>query len=364
MEPITTPKKIPGLNLIQPPSPPPSVAKPKTFDGSADEQALNTKKSEGTDKPRTKTDPSESEVARWLRNSKNPDQRRERFNAFLHSLWPSDDDFNGARHPFYNPKEDGLYKDFIKYEVWDGDCPYYEDDYDPFTDPARSTEVWQPQIGDEGIENEEDLYMVSKARQEHAARSRNFNKRKDQVIKAYEREGVKYEDMDMTRVLLGPEIESDDSDSEDEAQMPKKTLIRIKVPNTATELPMRGKKGGHRGRPKGSRNKPKSAGSAKKRKRVDSTYKDEEDSEDEEPVKKKGKKGKKANIDIAAVSEEWKEQTWRAQTRAAARRAHLMNTDGSFDEDDGEDDNNDNDDEVLYTRASYETDLSSDQSSN
>jgi hypothetical protein len=260
---------------------------------------------------------------------------------------------DAARHPFYDPEEDGLYDDFIKYQIWDGHCPYDDDDYNPYKDPARSIEVWQPKIGEEGIEDEEDLRMVLKARHEQRARSDALRIRKTQVVEAQMRAGVDRAHVDMTQVLFGPEIESDDSDSEEEdtGNMPPK--IKTETGSTSSHAfpgnyalqAITTTKGTNafcgegasrgRGRPRGSKNK-KMRGrlSNKKRKRdpdghSDGTYKYEGGSEEEEPTRKRGRKGKAATGDSNADNLQWK-----AQTRAAARRVGYGGMDGIYDEND------------------------------
>ncbi|GAP84958.1 hypothetical protein SAMD00023353_0802840 [Rosellinia necatrix] len=260
-----------------------------------------------------------NEVKYWISSATTDKQVRERFNNVLHSFWPSNDEFNAARHPFYDPEEDGPYDEFIKYEMWDGTCPYDDDDYDPFTDPTRSTEVWQPQIGDEGIENKRDLSMVLLARQQHNARAERFNEYRKEVIQDQLRAGVEYADINLVEAMLAA------------------------PPSAAAQLPSSGmrptKAKKDRGRPlgcKNSKNKKKNKKHwANKRKRTssakkDSTYKDTGGSEDsEQPTRKKGKKTKAAAA--AAIVEDPGDVPWKAQTRGAARRArHAGGMDGSY----------------------------------
>ncbi|KAJ2980919.1 hypothetical protein NUW58_g6819 [Xylaria curta] len=158
----------------------------------------------------------ESDITRWVSSSTTRDQSRQRFTAFLHSLWPSNAEFNADRLPSYNSERDGPYEEFARYEMWNGNYPYDDYDYDPGTNPKNSTEVWQPKIGDEGIEDEHDLRMVLKAREEHRARSAAFKKRKDRAIKAQLRAGVKYADINIAQVLLRPDIKLNESNSKNE----------------------------------------------------------------------------------------------------------------------------------------------------
>ncbi|KAI1166492.1 hypothetical protein F5B18DRAFT_50409 [Nemania serpens] len=210
--------------------------------------------------------------------------------------------------------------------MWDGHCPFDDDDYEPYTDPTRSSEVWQPKIGDEGIKDEHDLEMVLTVRREHKARSERFKKRMKQVIATQFRAGVKPTKIDMTQVLLGPDIESDDSDSnyksEEEDGQDLEPTVAMEAPSLNTNPRIRvfgvQEPSNRRGRPRGSKNKKRRGrrGESNKRKR-DSTYKYNGDSEDEQPSRKTGKKRKSATGDANVDGDDLH---WKAQTRAAARR--------------------------------------------
>ncbi|KAI1133558.1 hypothetical protein F5Y10DRAFT_259880 [Nemania abortiva] len=334
--------------------------KPREAMTSQNEELEALRKSEGTTHQSNTNDRPESDVQRWIHGATSSEQRRQRFLSVLHSYYPSNDEFNAARNPFYDPEEDGPYDEWLKYENWEGHCPYDDDDYNPFTDPSKSTEVWQPKIGDEGIENEEDLRMVLKARREHRARSRRFNRRKALYIGSQLDAGVKYQDIDMVQVFVGPEIEGEydsysDSDEEEDVEDPKpaaKTEASSAMTNPQTLggpvlQPIIAAKGirifgAHetswpRGRPRGSKNKKRGRRANKRKRGLDeknpnSTYKYDADSEDEEPARKKGKKGKWVLSEAGARDEEW-----RAQTRAAARRDGHVGMDGNYDEDLDED---------------------------
>ncbi|KAI0453649.1 hypothetical protein F5B21DRAFT_478771 [Xylaria acuta] len=340
------------------PSPRRNQGKPEEVQ---DQQAAVTQKSEGKVQQLDKDGQPKSEVTRWLYGSATPEQRRQRFHSLLHATWPSNDEFNAARHPLYNPEEDGPYEFFLN-QIWDGHCPYDDDDYNPFTDPSKSTEVWQPKIGEEGIEDEKDLRMVLKARQEHRARSEALKKRKADAVNAQLRAGVKYADIDMLQVFLGPEIESGDSDSDceshsdyDKEEGGKKSEppIQMGAPSTSTDSPFPGKPilqptitakgirvfGGQepssgRGRPKGSKNK-KGRKSNKRRRgpndNPDGTYKYDSNSEDEQPIYRKAKRGK-----VAVGKAVDGDLVWQAQTRAAARRDQNVGMDGTYQNDDNE----------------------------
>jgi len=192
-----------------------------------------------------------------------------------------------ARHPFYDRRDYDRYSDFVRWELYDGYSPYDDDNYDPTTDPRRSTEIWQPNIGDEAIENEEDLRVILNARAGHRARVADFRERRNRFMTAQRNAGVRYEDMDMTELLF-VNIESsdeEDSDGEDdlnngEDKKIKNTTTKVKVetgpsiaapaPAVAPTTPMeigqipvaRG-----RGRPRGSKKKKKGKRRLNKRKR-------------------------------------------------------------------------------------------------
>ncbi|KAI1258365.1 hypothetical protein F5Y18DRAFT_366155 [Xylariaceae sp. FL1019] len=78
-----------------------------------------------------------------------------------------------------------------------------------------STEIWQPEVGDYGIENQEDLGMISEMRRQHHAVAKAHARRRDQVISAGKKAGVKLGQIDMTRVFLGPEIDFSEDECED-----------------------------------------------------------------------------------------------------------------------------------------------------
>ncbi|KAJ8127010.1 hypothetical protein O1611_g6626 [Lasiodiplodia mahajangana] len=348
--------------------PPPQLQKQEFEDKSLDlqqnrdeieedenEKAGVTQESERTTHQRDTYDRPEGAVQRWIYSATSEEQRRKRSAAVRHSTYPSNDVFNAARHPFYDPEEDGEYDDFIKYDMWDGPCPWDDDDYDPRTDPSRSTEVWQPKIGDEGIENEEDLRMVLRARKEDKDRARRFEELKIVFMKSQRDAGVDYADMDMTQVLVGPDIVYEYSDSDDDSdgdsssssssfdsevvEDPKlavkeeatsvianSRVVKIKVVGAQdTGSPRRRRLG----RPRGSKDKKKRVSSKRKRgpkkENPNSTYHYDADSEDETPARKKGRKAGWAG-----------NEPWRAQTRSATRNV-TTGMDGSYDEDPNED---------------------------
>ncbi|KAI1328305.1 hypothetical protein F5Y16DRAFT_398479 [Xylariaceae sp. FL0255] len=148
-----------------------------------------------------------TEIHKWLDTSTSREQRRERFYTLLHATYPNDEEFNCARNPFYDSDNDeGLtHEEWVMFNFWEGPWPFHDDDYDPITNPFFSREVWEPKIGDAGIENETDVRMVLKMREEHEARGAAIKKRKDKVIKAQKKAGVKHSDVDLTRVYFGPD---------------------------------------------------------------------------------------------------------------------------------------------------------------
>ncbi|KAI0109687.1 hypothetical protein GGR51DRAFT_569930 [Nemania sp. FL0031] len=347
-----------------------------------------TQECEGTTYQSDISDRPESEVQRWIYSATSTEQRRKRFYAVLHSTYPSNYEFNAMRHPFYDPEEDGPYDEFIKNEMWDGPCPWNDDDYDPRTDPARSTKVWQPKIGDEGIENEEDRRMVLRARKEHKARSRRFRKCRILFIKSQMDAGVEFANMDTAQVLVGPGIrveysdssdDDDDDDDDDGEEVVKEVVeevveevvgevVREVVREVAEEV-VEGPKPAFKteaqslttisqavettvvdaqetgspcrqpqGRPRGSKNKKRRMSYKRKRgpkkENPNGTYHYEADSEEERPAHKKGRKA-----DWATGGTDAGNEPRRVQTRSTTRRNASMGMDGSCDDglnDDGE----------------------------
>lgn len=191
--------------------------------------------------------------------------------------------------------------------------------------------------------------MVLKARQEHRARSKALKKRIADVVTAQKRAGVKGADIDMLQVFFGPEIEStsSDSDSESESDYKKESernpesTIQTEAPSTITDFPLPGKStlqptiaaNGIRvfGGQERIRNKKGCKPNKRRRRRnnnPNSTYKYDSSSEDEQPIRKKARKGK-----VAAGKAVDGDLVWQAQTRAAARRAQHLGTDGTYEND-------------------------------
>ncbi|KAI3337829.1 hypothetical protein F4824DRAFT_509848 [Ustulina deusta] len=297
-------------------------------------QVQHRQESEGAEQQFEMHSRPKSDIASWLYGSASPEQRRRRFNSFLHGLWPSNDEFNAARHPFYDPEEDGPYDDFIKYQEWEGVCPYDDDEYNPLTDPSKTTEVWEPKIGEEGIEDEQDLRMVLKARREHRARSKALKRLRG---------------LGITLVSLSLETNSNGSGSvsgygngEDmdgpESAVKMEALSQIPSPppcksmiqttTLAKGIVVFGAQGPSSNRVQRPRKRSKKKGrKSNKRKQgrkedPNGTYKYNSGSEDEQLAFKKNKSKSKAATGNAP---------WKAQTRAAARRAGSMGMDGSCD---------------------------------
>ncbi|KAI1294544.1 hypothetical protein F5Y03DRAFT_399476 [Xylaria venustula] len=328
-----TPKKqaLPGQQPLKPP--PSTVASQKenainddfsspirklTFDIPTTNHGLE---SDATRKhPEANSQP-EDDVKNWIYSAETSERRRERFYAVLHSTYPSNDKFNAARHPFYDPNGDGEYGDWLKYEMWEGMCPYDDDDYDPFNDPTRDTEVWEPQIGDEGIEDEKDLRMVLRARREHRARSKALRKHIDRVKG---RVSTTLSDSD-------PESEYDSEDVETIKTEARPTVANSLHPSNSMiqpTIPPKGVVVFSGNTPKRRRGRPRKymkARKTNKRKRgfkenPDDAYKYISDSEDEQHVGKRRKDKVSSN-----------EMSWKAQTRAAARHSGSMGMDGCYD---------------------------------
>ncbi|KAI1276176.1 hypothetical protein F5Y07DRAFT_408548 [Xylaria sp. FL0933] len=329
-DPITPQKKVLPTALGQVPTPPPSTTV-------SQEAATDTNNSLDYNSPlpfREKrpldTDANtEGDVKSWIYASDTREKQRERFLSVLHASYPSNDTFNSARHPFYDPEEDGDYEDFIKCQEWDGECPVDDDDYNPLTDPTWSTEVWEPKIGDEGIENEQDLRMVLRARREHKARS--------ETLKSQLARGKSF-------LSVAQEMQLNDSESSSESEKEenpkdKEVEVKTKAPSDSSHSTIQpatpakrvvvfgAEEPSKRRRGQPGKNKKKRRGGKRKRAskaNPNDSYKYNSDSEDEKPVLKRVKsKGKgKATAD---------DTPWKAQTRAAARHAGNMGMDGCYD---------------------------------
>ncbi|KAI1436286.1 hypothetical protein GGR50DRAFT_701958 [Xylaria sp. CBS 124048] len=187
-------------------------------------------------------------VKSWINSATTEEMRDEREDAVFDVIWPCDDELMAARHPHYDAEEDGPYDDWLKYQMWDGRCPYDDDDYNPHRDPNRSTELSRPQIGDRGIETEYDLEMVLFARAESLGRLAAIRKRKEQVVSAQLRQGVKPEDVQLVNIFVGPEIDDSgveikqepksESESESEAESGDKDEDAMEIDEPVGEQKM------------------------------------------------------------------------------------------------------------------------------
>ncbi|KAI0526041.1 hypothetical protein F5B22DRAFT_642197 [Xylaria bambusicola] len=263
-------------------------------------------------------EPTENDIREWMKSSENQQQRKRRFDSLLHSFWPSNDQFNAARHQDYDHEEHGWYDDFIRDQWEDGKYPFDDDNYNPLKDPSKSTEVWEPQIGEEGIENQYDLYMVLKARQNHRALSKAHRQFRAQggyamLISNESTSGTNHDDKAGKKDL--------------DSKVGMETLSAVKNVSMIQPTAVSGTPESKKHRRRRSRKTTKS----KKRKRdanenPDRTYKYSSGSEYELPIRKRGKKNQ-----TDASNDNWK-----AQTRAAARCQSCMGLDGNYDTDNDE----------------------------
>ncbi|KAI1504648.1 hypothetical protein F5X99DRAFT_423489 [Biscogniauxia marginata] len=104
---------------------------------------------------------------KYLDKFTDPAERRKRVLNMVHSMYPSNEMFHMARHPFYDPDEHGYYDEFITGRMYEGQWYGYEDDNEYEDDPMHSREIWEPNIGDDGIDTQEDLDMVLAMRHTH-----------------------------------------------------------------------------------------------------------------------------------------------------------------------------------------------------
>ncbi|KAJ3564366.1 hypothetical protein NPX13_g7870 [Xylaria arbuscula] len=269
----------------------------------------------GSDTEQHLEQPTEQNIKDWLKSSKDRAQHKRRFDSLLHSFWPSNDEFNAARHQDYDPEEHGIwYDDYFKDQWEGGQCPFDNDDYNPLTDPSKSTEVWEPKIGEEGIEDERDLCMVLQARQNHRVLSeahRQFRacggytmlvSSETMSTSNYE-EAASIEDPASAVQLEFPLSTSNSSNSTNLSIEPAEVPCVPKA-KQQRRLPMIDKKNKKRRKSKNTR---KHRGINED---PNGAYK-YESSDNEQPTYKKGRKN---NVKTISKSE------WKAQTRAAAQR--------------------------------------------
>ncbi|KAI0140848.1 hypothetical protein GGR57DRAFT_487676 [Xylariaceae sp. FL1272] len=265
-------------------------------------------------------------IQNWLNRSSSAEQRKARFSCLLAAIWPSNAEFHAARHPLYDDDNDEgySYDDWIRYKV-NGYNPVDDPNYDPIISPAMSTEVWQPKLGDDGIENQEDLSMVSEMRRQHHAVVQAHAQRRDQIIKAGEKAGVKLGQIDMTRIFLGPQIDSsqdecEGDDNEEADQLVAEPTISTKTIAADNAMTVICK-------PKASHTSSKAGKSKTKRRRRksddDATFR-YETSGDDEPRQSR----KRIKKTMAAISN--RTGGWRAHTRSGSKVGGL---DGSDDVD-------------------------------
>ncbi|KAI1467526.1 uncharacterized protein F4812DRAFT_459631 [Daldinia caldariorum] len=107
-------------------------------------------------------------IDRYLASIEDPVQRQNTILAGITAMWPSNHEVNNVwPHPHYRGfEEDGDYETWFRNSAhefgWDNDDPYYEPE-----DDETWREVYQPQIGDEGIPDQEALDYVLIMRENH-----------------------------------------------------------------------------------------------------------------------------------------------------------------------------------------------------
>ncbi|KAI0004671.1 hypothetical protein F4779DRAFT_599593 [Xylariaceae sp. FL0662B] len=91
------------------------------------------------------------------------EKSRKHFNALTRSLWSRIAEFHSYRHPLYRGiEEDGDYHDWYKTLMHENSPDLNNVDYDDSNDPHWSKEVYEPKIGDDGIEDQVALDSVLK----------------------------------------------------------------------------------------------------------------------------------------------------------------------------------------------------------
>ncbi|KAI0598257.1 hypothetical protein F4775DRAFT_601398 [Biscogniauxia sp. FL1348] len=103
----------------------------------------------------------------YLAKFTDPEERRKKVLNMIHSMYPSDEAFHSARNPFYSADEHGYYDDFIADYMYEGIWKGHDEDSEYEDDPMHSRDVWEPRIGDDGIDTQEDLDMVLAMRQQY-----------------------------------------------------------------------------------------------------------------------------------------------------------------------------------------------------
>ncbi|KAI1488243.1 hypothetical protein F5X96DRAFT_685685 [Biscogniauxia mediterranea] len=103
----------------------------------------------------------------YLAKFTDPEERRKKVLNMVHSMYPSDEVFHAARHPLYDVEEHGYYDEFITGYMYEGTWNGYDEDYEYEDDPMHGRDVWEPRIGDDGIDTQEDLDMVLAMREQY-----------------------------------------------------------------------------------------------------------------------------------------------------------------------------------------------------
>ncbi|KAI1074024.1 hypothetical protein F5B20DRAFT_596660 [Whalleya microplaca] len=150
---------------------------------------------------------------KWLSSFKDRDERRKHFLALLHCMYPSDEEFNSWRHPFYGGiEEDGPYDDWYKAQMRKGGVDIDDPNYNDGKGLCLSKEVYEPKIGDEGIEDEVALGFMLKIR---AARIEKM----DQIRRAREAAHLdEYTDDSVEEDEEEEDEEEEDEEEEDEEE--------------------------------------------------------------------------------------------------------------------------------------------------
>ncbi|KAI1631465.1 hypothetical protein F4809DRAFT_657928 [Biscogniauxia mediterranea] len=103
----------------------------------------------------------------YLAKFTDPEERRKKVLNMVHSMYPSDEVFHAARHPLYDVEEHGYYDEFITGYMYEGTWNGHDEDYEYEDDPMHGRDVWEPRIGDDGIDTQEDLDMVLAMREQY-----------------------------------------------------------------------------------------------------------------------------------------------------------------------------------------------------
>ncbi|KAI0022455.1 hypothetical protein F4780DRAFT_198115 [Xylariomycetidae sp. FL0641] len=99
-------------------------------------------------------------ITDYLDSSPSAEIRYKRCKNLIHSLYGSNAEFHSAKNPFYDEEEDGHYDDWLRTSMYEGEWKCDDDDYDYKQDPMWDQTVWKPKIGDDGIDDSNDLKMI------------------------------------------------------------------------------------------------------------------------------------------------------------------------------------------------------------